>query len=37
MTRRRKAIMKILDICDKYNITPNEIDNAMIGDFEDTE
>lgn len=27
-------ILKIVDICDKYNITPSEIDNAMIGEFE---
>lgn len=32
-TAKRNAILRIIKICDKHNITPNEIDQGMIGDF----
>jgi|UniRef100_A0AAT9JAS9 hypothetical protein len=29
---KRKAIIRIIKICDKYDITPNDIDRGMIGE-----
>ena len=30
---KRNALNKIVDLCYKYDITPHEIDNALVGEF----
>jgi hypothetical protein len=31
---KRKAIIRIIKICDKHNITPNDIDHGMVGEYD---
>tara|TARA_R110000787_G_scaffold284926_2_gene399326 strand:+ start:1153 stop:1269 length:117 start_codon:yes stop_codon:yes gene_type:complete len=34
---KRKAIIRIIKICDKYDITPSDIDHGMVGEYGDME